>query len=118
MWLFLLLLFISCFFFQFLACPVLTVLPSLSSPFPLCLPSRPFSKTIKVKIIDDEEYEKNKAFYIEIGEPRLVESNDAKGQEEGEPPDQFLKPTMCSSRASAIPQWLHAANMETPQEET
>ncbi|XP_032408788.1 sodium/calcium exchanger 1b isoform X1 [Xiphophorus hellerii] len=43
-------------------------------------------KTIKVKIIDDEEYEKNKAFYIEIGEPRLVESNDAKGQEEEEKP--------------------------------
>lgn len=37
------------------------------------------SKTIKVKIIDDEEYEKNKAFYIEIGEPHLVESNN-KGQ--------------------------------------
>uniref|UniRef100_A0A674ND89 Solute carrier family 8 member 1b n=1 Tax=Takifugu rubripes TaxID=31033 RepID=A0A674ND89_TAKRU len=36
-------------------------------------------KTIKVKIIDDEEYEKNKAFYIEIGEPHLVESNN-KGQ--------------------------------------
>ncbi|XP_074532133.1 sodium/calcium exchanger 1b isoform X1 [Halichoeres trimaculatus] len=36
-------------------------------------------KTIKVKIIDDEEYEKNKTFYIEIGEPRLVESNDTKG---------------------------------------
>uniref|UniRef100_A0AAX7TP86 Calx-beta domain-containing protein n=1 Tax=Astatotilapia calliptera TaxID=8154 RepID=A0AAX7TP86_ASTCA len=35
-------------------------------------------KTIKVKIIDDEEYEKNKTFYIEIGEPRLVESNDTK----------------------------------------
>uniref|UniRef100_A0A3B5R8M0 Solute carrier family 8 member 1b n=1 Tax=Xiphophorus maculatus TaxID=8083 RepID=A0A3B5R8M0_XIPMA len=43
-------------------------------------------KTIKVKIIDDEEYEKNKAFYIEIGEPRLVESSDAKGQEEEEKP--------------------------------
>uniref|UniRef100_A0A8C6L0X2 Solute carrier family 8 member 1b n=1 Tax=Nothobranchius furzeri TaxID=105023 RepID=A0A8C6L0X2_NOTFU len=35
-------------------------------------------KTIKVKIIDDEEYEKNKTFYIEIGEPRLVENNDTK----------------------------------------
>ncbi|KAM4599893.1 sodium/calcium exchanger 1b isoform 1-T1 [Fundulus diaphanus] len=43
-------------------------------------------KTIKVKIIDDEEYEKNKTFYIEIGEPRLVESDDAKGQEEEEKP--------------------------------
>lgn len=52
-----------------------------SSPFLLLL----LSKTIKVKIIDDEEYEKNKTFYIEIGEPRLVESNDTKGQEEGEP---------------------------------
>lgn len=44
------------------------------------------SKTIKVKIIDDEEYEKNKTFYIEIGEPRLVESNNTKGQEGAEPP--------------------------------
>ncbi|XP_029961721.1 sodium/calcium exchanger 1b isoform X1 [Salarias fasciatus] len=41
-------------------------------------------KTIKVKIIDDEEYEKNKTFYIEIGEPRLVESNDTKGQDDEE----------------------------------
>lgn len=40
-----------------------------------------------MKIIDDEEYEKNKTFYIEIGEPRLVESNGTKGQEEGEPRD-------------------------------
>uniref|UniRef100_A0A8C6L0C7 Solute carrier family 8 member 1b n=1 Tax=Nothobranchius furzeri TaxID=105023 RepID=A0A8C6L0C7_NOTFU len=47
-------------------------------------------KTIKVKIIDDEEYEKNKTFYIEIGEPRLVENNDTKGQEEGEPCDPFV----------------------------
>ncbi|XP_070771585.1 sodium/calcium exchanger 1b isoform X15 [Enoplosus armatus] len=30
-------------------------------------------KIIKVKVIDDEEYEKNKTFYVEIGEPRLVE---------------------------------------------
>ncbi|XP_075935506.1 sodium/calcium exchanger 1-like isoform X5 [Anarhichas minor] len=37
-------------------------------------------KTIKVKIIDDEEYEKNKTFYVEIAEPRLVESNDTKGE--------------------------------------
>ncbi|XP_062286680.1 sodium/calcium exchanger 1b isoform X6 [Scomber scombrus] len=36
-------------------------------------------KTINVKVVDDEEYEKNKTFYIEIGEPRLVESNDTKG---------------------------------------
>ncbi|XP_015277924.1 PREDICTED: sodium/calcium exchanger 1 isoform X17 [Gekko japonicus] len=30
-------------------------------------------KMISIKVIDDEEYEKNKTFYIEIGEPRLVE---------------------------------------------
>ncbi|XP_048864191.1 sodium/calcium exchanger 1b isoform X1 [Brienomyrus brachyistius] len=41
-------------------------------------------KTIKVKIIDDEEYEKNKAFFIEISEPRLLEMSEQK-EEEGEP---------------------------------
>ncbi|XP_070834397.1 sodium/calcium exchanger 1b [Chaetodon trifascialis] len=41
-------------------------------------------KTIKVKVIDDEEYEKNKTFYIEIGEPRLVESNDTKEEQQKE----------------------------------
>ena len=69
--------------------------PVLSWPFPpsfLSFFSFPFplflllsSKTIKVRVIDDEEYEKNKTFYIEIGEPRLMESNDTKGQEGGEP---------------------------------
>ncbi|XP_043118779.1 sodium/calcium exchanger 1b isoform X2 [Puntigrus tetrazona] len=48
-------------------------------------------KTIKVRIIDDEEYEKNKSFFLEIGEPQLVETNEKKdeeketGQEEAEP---------------------------------
>lgn len=36
-------------------------------------------KTILVKVIDDEEYEKNKTFYLEIGEPRLVEMSEKKG---------------------------------------
>ncbi|XP_036026401.1 sodium/calcium exchanger 1 [Onychomys torridus] len=35
-------------------------------------------KTIAVKVIDDEEYEKNKTFFIEIGEPRLVEMSEKK----------------------------------------
>ncbi|XP_006638578.2 sodium/calcium exchanger 1 isoform X1 [Lepisosteus oculatus] len=35
-------------------------------------------KTIKVKVIDDEEYEKNKNFFVEIGEPRLVEMSEKK----------------------------------------
>ncbi|XP_015277918.1 PREDICTED: sodium/calcium exchanger 1 isoform X11 [Gekko japonicus] len=36
-------------------------------------------KMISIKVIDDEEYEKNKTFYIEIGEPRLVEMSEKKG---------------------------------------
>lgn len=40
-----------------------------------------FSKTISVKVIDDEEYEKNKTFFLEIGEPRLVEMSEKKGGE-------------------------------------
>nr|XP_044993105.1 sodium/calcium exchanger 1 isoform X9 [Jaculus jaculus] len=35
-------------------------------------------KTISVKVIDDEEYEKNKTFFLEIGEPRLVEMSEKK----------------------------------------
>uniref|UniRef100_A0A3Q1IS58 Calx-beta domain-containing protein n=1 Tax=Anabas testudineus TaxID=64144 RepID=A0A3Q1IS58_ANATE len=38
-------------------------------------------KIIEVKIIDDEEYEKNKTFTIELGEPVLLEI----GQKHGEP---------------------------------
>lgn len=38
-----------------------------------------FSKTIQVNIIDDEEYEKNKNFFIELGEPRLLEMSERKG---------------------------------------
>ncbi|XP_038614033.1 sodium/calcium exchanger 1 isoform X4 [Tachyglossus aculeatus] len=36
-------------------------------------------KTVSVKVIDDEEYEKNKTFFLEIGEPRLVEMSEKKG---------------------------------------
>ncbi|XP_062845323.1 sodium/calcium exchanger 1a isoform X2 [Trichomycterus rosablanca] len=31
------------------------------------------SKTIQINIIDDEEYEKNKNFFLEMGEPKLIE---------------------------------------------
>ena len=37
------------------------------------------SQTIQINIIDDEEYEKNKNFFLEIGEPRLVELSERKG---------------------------------------
>ncbi|XP_065256572.1 sodium/calcium exchanger 1 isoform X19 [Emys orbicularis] len=43
-------------------------------------------KTISVKIIDDEEYEKNKTFYLEIGEPRLVEMSEKKEENEEKQP--------------------------------
>ncbi|XP_074541271.1 sodium/calcium exchanger 1a [Halichoeres trimaculatus] len=35
-------------------------------------------KTIQINIIDDEEYEKNKNFFLEIGEPRLLEMSGRK----------------------------------------
>jgi len=38
-----------------------------------------FSKTIQINIIDDEEYEKNKNFFLEIGEPQMVEMSARKG---------------------------------------
>lgn len=38
-----------------------------------------FSKTIQINIIDDEEYEKNKNFFMELSEPRLVEMSERKG---------------------------------------
>ena len=31
-----------------------------------------FRKYIKVRIFDDEEYEKNEEFYVELGEPSLT----------------------------------------------
>uniref|UniRef100_A0A672T9U3 Solute carrier family 8 member 1a n=1 Tax=Sinocyclocheilus grahami TaxID=75366 RepID=A0A672T9U3_SINGR len=37
------------------------------------------SNTIQINIIDDEEYEKNKNFFLEIGEPQLVEMSERKG---------------------------------------
>ncbi|XP_037545565.1 sodium/calcium exchanger 1 isoform X7 [Nematolebias whitei] len=36
-------------------------------------------KIIRIKIIDDEEYEKNKNFFLEISEPQLLEMSERKG---------------------------------------
>lgn len=52
--------------------------------FSLCLPSLvslsfTCSKYIHVKIIDDEEYEKNKNFFLELAEPRMVDMSLQKG---------------------------------------
>ncbi|XP_061579412.1 sodium/calcium exchanger 1-like isoform X2 [Cololabis saira] len=35
-------------------------------------------KTLQINIIDDEEYEKNKNFFLEIGEPQLLEMSERK----------------------------------------
>nr|XP_046233305.1 sodium/calcium exchanger 1a isoform X1 [Scatophagus argus]XP_046233316.1 sodium/calcium exchanger 1a isoform X1 [Scatophagus argus]XP_046233324.1 sodium/calcium exchanger 1a isoform X1 [Scatophagus argus] len=35
-------------------------------------------KTIQINIIDDEEYEKNKNFFLEMGEPQLLEMSERK----------------------------------------
>ncbi len=44
--------------------------------FPLSL----YRKTVEVKIIDDEEYEKNKTFIIELGEPVLLDIGQKHGK--------------------------------------
>uniref|UniRef100_A0A3B1IJ90 Solute carrier family 8 member 1a n=1 Tax=Astyanax mexicanus TaxID=7994 RepID=A0A3B1IJ90_ASTMX len=36
------------------------------------------SKTLQINIIDDEEYEKNKNFFMELGEPRMMEMSERK----------------------------------------
>ncbi|XP_073322511.1 sodium/calcium exchanger 1a isoform X11 [Pagrus major] len=41
-------------------------------------------KNIQINIIDDEEYEKNKNFFLEIGEPRLLEMSERKALLEGD----------------------------------
>uniref|UniRef100_A0A673LIR9 Sodium/calcium exchanger 1-like n=1 Tax=Sinocyclocheilus rhinocerous TaxID=307959 RepID=A0A673LIR9_9TELE len=48
------------------------------------------SKTIQINIIDDEEYEKNKNFFLEIGEPQLVEMSERKGGTLSSPGPTFL----------------------------
>ncbi|XP_075923774.1 sodium/calcium exchanger 1-like isoform X3 [Petromyzon marinus] len=35
-------------------------------------------KTIQIRIVDDEEYEKNKSFFLELGEPRMGDVSDKK----------------------------------------
>uniref|UniRef100_A0A3Q2PCC3 Solute carrier family 8 member 1b n=1 Tax=Fundulus heteroclitus TaxID=8078 RepID=A0A3Q2PCC3_FUNHE len=68
-------------------------------------------KTIKVRVIDDEEYEKNKTFYIEIGEPRLVESDEGKGREEGEPPDRFLNAGRLELQSNTVDKLIKKTNL-------
>ncbi|XP_032821007.1 sodium/calcium exchanger 1-like isoform X2 [Petromyzon marinus] len=41
------------------------------------------TKTIEIRVIDDEEYEKNKNFFLELGEPRLMDMSERKDGPEG-----------------------------------
>ena len=76
-------------------CPFLTSVPSpfsvpiffsfekeLSGSYPTCFSlSVPVCrKLLEVKVIDDEEYEKNKTFIIQLGEPVLLEIGRKHGQ--------------------------------------
>ncbi|XP_070770139.1 sodium/calcium exchanger 1a isoform X16 [Enoplosus armatus] len=47
-------------------------------------------KTIQINIIDDEEYEKNKNFFLEIGEPHLLEMSGRKDLPQADEPDKVL----------------------------
>ncbi|XP_035388654.1 sodium/calcium exchanger 1b isoform X2 [Electrophorus electricus] len=47
-------------------------------------------KTIKIRIIDDEEYEKNKSFFLEIGDPQLIETDEKKEEQKAEGEDEAL----------------------------
>ncbi len=67
---------LSFFFFPW---PVFSLLFSASPSFSFSFSPPLSSKTIKVRVIDDEEYEKNKSFFLEIGEPQLAETNEKKG---------------------------------------
>lgn len=55
------------------------------------------SKTIQINIIDDEEYEKNKNFFLEIGEPQLVEMSERKGGTSSSPGPTSLKQPRCAA---------------------
>lgn len=58
------------------SCSSLFLFPPLFLTFLSVLPS---SKTIQINIIDDEEYEKNKNFFLEMGKPCLLEMSERKG---------------------------------------
>lgn len=83
--------------------PVLWPLPASDFPTTVKAPERitddsggsfcfPNRKVIEVKIIDDEEYEKNKAFYIELGDPVLLEIGQKHGGCQYQGPFNTLSP--------------------------
>ncbi|XP_059810764.1 sodium/calcium exchanger 3 isoform X17 [Hypanus sabinus] len=59
-------------------------------------------KRAQIKIIDDEEYEKNKNFFIELKEPRMVDMSSQKGGEKGIVKDANRKLTIEEEEAKRI----------------
>lgn len=66
-------------FFSVLLTPFFPFTPLSPFPPPPPLFSSSCSKVVHVKIIDDEEYEKNKNFFLELAEPRMVDMSLQKG---------------------------------------
>uniref|UniRef100_UPI00358EED87 sodium/calcium exchanger 3-like isoform X2 n=1 Tax=Myxine glutinosa TaxID=7769 RepID=UPI00358EED87 len=68
-------------------------------------------KSIEIRIIDDEEYEKNKSFFLELGTPRLMEMSEKKGgkdvvlteeEEEARRIAELGKPSLCDNHKLEI----------------
>lgn len=59
--------------------PLSTVASLLPSPLYDTYYFSVHSKTVHIKVIDDEEYEKNKNFFIELMSPRMVDMSLQKG---------------------------------------
>ncbi|KAK7929508.1 hypothetical protein WMY93_005903 [Mugilogobius chulae] len=55
-------------------------------------------KSFQINIIDDDQYEKNKNFFVEVGEPRLLEMSQRKGV--AAPPT--LTPLFCSMKQDSV----------------
>lgn len=59
--------------------PTLFLPPQVPFPYLVTLLFFICSKRAQIKIIDDEKYEKNKNFFIEMMEPRMVNMSSQKG---------------------------------------
>lgn len=87
--------------------PVFSSLFSSSPSFSFSPPLS--SKTVKVRIIDDEEYEKNKSFFLEIGEPQLVETNEKRGGGEWPELAEEITHTTHTHTLNTCPLWTLSA---------
>lgn len=52
---------------------LLHLLPTRQPTVHTCLSCCPYRKTVRVKIVDEEEYERQENFFIALGEPKWME---------------------------------------------